>query len=207
MTIELAAILPYALALFVAAASPGPNVAAIVSCGIVRGLHPASALALGVVAGDVFWVGLVVTGLALLAKELGPVFLAVKIGGAFYLAWLGLKLWRASAEAPPLVPPPIGGRGLARQFLLGFGLTLANPKAILFHAGIMPTLLDLERATLTDALVLALVVTVTVGAVHLSYARLSAKARLFLGDPRRLRVVNRIAGTVMIGTGALVLLR
>jgi threonine/homoserine/homoserine lactone efflux protein len=207
MTIELGAILPYALALFVAAASPGPNVAAIVSSGIARGFPPAAALALGVVVGDVFWVMLVVAGLSLLAQQLGPVFLAVKIVGGLYLAWLGWKLWRAPVEAPSLVPAPAGARSLSRQFLLGFGLTLANPKAILFHAGVMPTLLDLERATLPDALVLAVVVTVTVGTVHLSYARMASKARLFLGDPRRLRVVNRFAGTVMIGTGALVLLR
>jgi threonine/homoserine/homoserine lactone efflux protein len=207
VTIEFAAILPYALALFVAAASPGPNVAAIVSSGIARGFAPAAALALGVVACDVFWVMLVVAGLSLLAQQLGPVFLAVKIVGALYLAWLGLKLWRAPVEAPSLVPPTTDGRGLAQQFLLGFGLTLANPKAILFHAGVMPTLLDLERATLVDALVLAGVVTVTVGIVHLTYARMAAKARLFLGEPRHLRLVNRVTGTVMIGTGALVLLR
>lgn len=207
MTIQLAAILPYALALFVAAASPGPNVAAIVSCGIARGFAPAAALAMGVVVCDVFWVMLVVAGLALLAQQLGPVFLAVKIVGGLYLAWLGWKLWRAPVVAAALVPPATDGRSLARQFGLGFALTLANPKAILFHAGVMPTLLDLEQATLLDALVLAGVVAVTVATVHLSYARLAARARLFLGDPRRLRIVNRIAGTVMIGTGVLVLLR
>jgi threonine/homoserine/homoserine lactone efflux protein len=205
LTITAAGLIPYALALLVAAATPGPSVTAIVASGIARGFPMAAAMALGVVVGDVFWVEVVIAGLALLAQQLGPVFLVVKYAGAAYLIWLGIKLWRAPPSAPEAAPV-INAQSLGREFAVGAGLSLANPKAILFHAGVMPALLDLEHATLADAVVIGLLAMTVVGAVHLSYAGLASRAREALSDPRVLVWVFRTAGTVLIATALVIAL-
>ncbi|MER9731624.1 LysE family transporter [Mesorhizobium sp. M0217] len=86
-------------------------------------------------------------------------------------------------------------------------MALGNPKAILFHASIMPLILNLDTMTFADGL---LVVAVVVGANILTigiYAALAGRASGWLRTPERMRLINRFAGSAMIGTGALIAAR
>lgn len=127
-------------ALIVLGLSPGPAFASVVTTSIARGFLPAAAMSVGVALADVFFLLLAVFGLALLANALGALFIAVKIVGAGYLIWLGLKLWRCPPTAPTDRPP--SNRSLG-PFLAGFALTLGNPKAIAFYLAFLPAFIDL----------------------------------------------------------------
>jgi threonine/homoserine/homoserine lactone efflux protein len=96
---DLAGLLVFATALFIAAASPGPGIAAIVARVLGRGPRGAVAFSIGIALGDVVWLTFAIVGLAALAQAFHGVFLAVKYAGVAYLLYIAYKLWTAPAEA------------------------------------------------------------------------------------------------------------
>ncbi|MDQ8755872.1 LysE family translocator [Sphingosinicella sp. LHD-64] len=199
------AAIAYAVALFIAAATPGPAMLAVLSTGVVRGARPALAMGLGVAIGDVVLVGLAILGLAAAAAAFGWLFAFVKYAGAAWLVWLGIRMWRAPVQ--PLGDAAAREHRLSRQLWLGGAIALGNPKAILFHASLMPLLMDVTRLTLADALVIAAIVFAVNLLIMSAYALLAGRAARWLRTPARIRAVNRAAGGTMVGAGALIATR
>lgn len=196
----LATFLAYCAAITLAAATPGPAMFAVISTGISRGFAPAFLAGIGVALADAVLVVLALFGLAALVQAFEWLFLVLKYAGAGYLIWLGMKMW----QAPVAVGCGPASEGRMRPFLLGASIGLGNPKAILFHASIMPLILDLGALTLGDGMVvLAVVIGVNVVVMGI-YASLSTGAARFFRTERRMRVINRLACGTMIGAGALI---
>jgi threonine/homoserine/homoserine lactone efflux protein len=198
----------FTLALSIAVATPGPGIFAVTSTAISRGVRDAFALTCGMVVGDLIFFVLAALGMAALAHTMGELFLFVKLAGAGYLIWLGVKLWRArihtTAEGLPM---PERQRGFGLNALAGLTLTLGNPKTIAFYAGLLPTFIDLEKLTAGEMAIMMLIMLPVVGGIPSAYAFGAARARRFLNSPRRLRLMNRTAGTMMIGAGVAVAAR
>ncbi len=198
----------FALALAIAVATPGPGIFAVTSCAIGRGFRDAVALTCGIVVGDLIFFLLAALGMAALAQAMGELFLFVKFAGAAYLIWLGVKLWRARVATVPDGAPVIApSRGFLRNALAGTALTLGNPKTIAFYAGLLPTFIDLEKLTAADTALMMLIMLPVVGGIPTAYAFAAARARRFLTNARRVRLMNRTAGTMMIGSGVAVAAR
>ncbi|WP_342361189.1 LysE family translocator [Terrarubrum flagellatum] len=201
----LAAFLAYALAHFLAAVTPGPSMFAVISTGVSRSARLGLMVGVGVGLGDALLVTLALLGLAALATVFGWAFAIVKYAGAAYLIWLGIKMWRAAPQAAAQTEASAGG-GRA-SFMLGAAIALGNPKAILFHASLMPLILDMHALTLVDSLIIIATV-FTINLVVMGfYAHLAGGASRWLRSPSRLRIVNRVAGAAMIGTGAAIAAR
>lgn len=201
----LAAFLAYSTAVVLAAMTPGPAMFAVITNGVSRGFARAFTAGLGVAAGDAVLVTMALLGLVTLVQTFEWIFLVLKYAGAAYLIYLGFKMWRSAAARVE-----DGGKGegrFVRSFVLGASIALGNPKAILFHASIMPLILDLNVMTFADGLV---VVAVVVSANILTmgvYAALSGRASRWFRVPSRMQLMNRVAGGAMIGTGAFIAAR
>ncbi|MER8807982.1 LysE family translocator [Mesorhizobium australicum] len=201
----LTAFLAYCAAVTLAAATPGPAMFAVITNGVSRGFPRAFMAGLGVAAGDAVLVTLALLGLVALAQTFEWIFLLLKYAGAAYLIFLGVRMWRASAAQSN--EPRTEQAKLSRSFLLGASIALGNPKAILFHASIMPLILDLDTMTFFDGLlVVATVISVNIVTMGV-YAALAGRASGWFRTPRRMRLMNRFAGSAMIGTGALIAAR
>ncbi|AZN99773.1 LysE family translocator [Mesorhizobium sp. M9A.F.Ca.ET.002.03.1.2] len=201
----LTAFLAYCAAITLAAATPGPAMFAVITNGISRGFVRAFMAGIGIAAGDAVLVTLALLGLVALAQTFEWVFLALKYAGAAYLVFLGIRMWR-SATAQPDGLQAVQPR-LSRSFFLGASIALGNPKAILFHASIMPLILDLDTMTVADGLlVVAVVISVNILTMGV-YAALAGRASGWFRTPRRVHLMNRFAGGAMIGTGALIAAR
>ncbi|TPK99258.1 LysE family translocator [Mesorhizobium sp. B2-4-12] len=199
------AFLAYCAAITLAAATPGPAMFAVITNGVSRGFRRAFMAGVGVAAGDAVLVTLALLGLVALAQTFEWVFLLLKYAGAAYLIYLGIRMWRAAAAQPD--KPQATEARLSRSFLLGASIALGNPKAILFHASIMPLILNLDTMTFFDGLlVVAVVISVNVVTMGI-YAALAGRASGWFTTPRRMRLMNRFAGSAMIGTGALIAAR
>ena len=92
---DVAALLVFAGALVVAAASPGPAVAALVARVIGRGSDGAFAFAAGLALGDLVWLAAAILGLAVVAQTFHEAFLVIKYAGAAYLIYLAYRMWTA----------------------------------------------------------------------------------------------------------------
>ncbi|MBZ9993711.1 LysE family translocator [Mesorhizobium sp. BH1-1-4] len=199
------AFLAYCAAVTLAAATPGPAMFAVITNGVSRGFRRAFMAGVGVAAGDAVLVTLALLGLVALAQTFEWIFLLLKYAGAAYLIFLGVRMWRASATQSN--EQGTGQAKLSRSFLLGASIALGNPKAILFHASIMPLILDLDTMTFFDGLlVVATVISVNIVTMGV-YAALAGRASGWFRTPRRMRLMNRFAGSAMIGTGALIAAR
>lgn len=205
---HLPVLLAFAAALAIAVAIPGPGIFAVVSCALGRGFREALALIVGVIVGDLVYFLFAVLGMAALARAMGELFIVIKLAGAAYLIWLGVKLWRQ----PPLTISANGEstaprRGFWRSMLGGFLVTISNPKTIAFYAGLLPTFVDLEKLSVVDAFAMGITVVLIVGLIPAAYALAAAASRRLLNQPGRLKLMNRAAGTMMIGTGLTVAAR
>ncbi|HVU36686.1 MAG TPA: LysE family translocator [Opitutaceae bacterium] len=198
----------FAVALAIAVALPGPGIFSVVSCAMAHGFRSALAMIVGLVLGDLIYFTLAIAGLAALARSMGEFFYIVKLIGGGYLIWLGVKLWRQSRHAPAQVDVArTVTRSHHRSFVAGFLVTISNPKVIGFYAGLLPTFIDLERLTLTEAFTMAGIVVLTVATIPALYAYAAARSRRFFQSARSLKVLNRTAGTVLIGSGITVATR
>jgi threonine/homoserine/homoserine lactone efflux protein len=191
----------YALAVL----SPGPGVAAVVARALATGHRRTIPFILGIVLGDLFWFGLVVSGLTVLAHNFHLVFSVIKYAGAAYLLYLAWKLWRAPAAAPE-EQDYAKGEGL-RLGLAGFAMTVGNPKTMVFFLAILPQVVALEEMHGLAIAELCLLMAVILFAIMLAYAVLAAKARSFIASPRQMQMVNRATGGVMAGVAVAVATR
>jgi threonine/homoserine/homoserine lactone efflux protein len=149
---------------------------------------------------------MVFMGLAALGQVLGEFFVVVRILAAIFLIYLGISLWRRDPrkQSSGVVADP--GDTLM-SFLTGFGVTLGNPKAILFHLSFLPTFFDLPALTLLDVFTIMAIFVAVLGTVFAVYAYAAGKVGALAKDTRKMRVLNRCSGTLLIGLGATVLLK
>jgi threonine/homoserine/homoserine lactone efflux protein len=204
MSIE--SLLIFAGALFVAAASPGPGIAALVARVLGRGTAGAVAFTTGLAIGDVVWLAVAVAGLSALALTFQGVFLVVKYAGAAYLLFLAWKLWTAPAIRAEDAGSPRSDASW-RLFLAGLAVTLGNPKVMVFYLALVPNLIDVTAITLLGFAELAAVLLGVLTLVFGFYILLAARARRFLTSSRAVRAVNRTTGAVMAGAAIAVATR
>lgn len=203
---DLAGLLVFATALFIAAASPGPGIAAVVARVLGRGTQGAVAFSAGLAIGDVVWLTLAIVGLAALAQAFHEVFLGIKYAGAAYLLYIAYKLWTAPAAAQEVRANEITEHP-AKLFLGGLAVTMGNPKVMVFYLALLPTILDLTRVTLLGYAELVLATLAVLAVVLGAYIVLASRARRLFTSARAIRILNRTTGTVMAGAAAAVATR
>jgi threonine/homoserine/homoserine lactone efflux protein len=203
---DLAGLLLFSSALFIAAASPGPGIAAIVARVLGRGPKEAVAFSIGVALGDVVWLTFAILGLAALAQAFHGVFLVLKYAGAAYLLCIAYKIWTAPAVAKD-VKAEAKSEHPAKLLLGGLALTLGNPKTIVFYLALLPTILDLTRITLVGFAELVAATLGVLGLVFAGYIVLASRARQLFTTPKAIRILNRTTGAVLAGAAAAVAAR
>jgi len=203
---DLAGLLVFATALFIAAASPGPGIAAIVARVLGRGTQGAAAFGAGLAIGDVIWLTIAIAGLAALAQTFHEVFLVVKYAGAAYLLYIAYRLWTAPAAAQDVVADGKAEHP-AKVFLGGLAVTMGNPKVMVFYLALVPTILDLTRISLLGYAELVAATLGVLAVVFAAYIGLAARARRLFTSPRAIRILNRTTGTVMAGAAAAIAAR
>jgi threonine/homoserine/homoserine lactone efflux protein len=201
-----AGLIVFATALFIAAASPGPGIAAIVARVLGRGPKGAVAFSIGIALGDVVWLTFAVLGLATLAQVFHEVFLVIKYLGVAYLLFIAYKLWTTPVEALD-TGAEAKAEGPAKLLLGGLALTLGNPKTIVFYLALLPTILDLAQVTMLGYAELVLATLAVLGVVFGIYIVLASRARRLFTSRESLRLLNRTTGAVMAGAAAAIAAR
>jgi threonine/homoserine/homoserine lactone efflux protein len=200
---DLAALVLFASTLLVAAASPGPGIAALVARVIGRGLDGAPAFAAGLVLGDLVWLAVATLGLAVVAQTFHEIFLVIKYAGAAYLIYLAYRMWTAPVVARD-VAADRRRESHVRLFVAGLALTLGNPKVVAFYLALLPNLIDLARVGVVGYVELASICVVVLTIVFGAYVIAAARARALFRSTRALRLLNRAGGTLMAGAAVAV---
>lgn len=202
---DLASWLTFSGALFVAALIPGPGITALVARALGQGFRSSYPMAFGLILGDLFYLTAVVLGLAWLAQSFGFVFMALKYGGAAYLLCIAWKLWHSGMKIEVSgEKKPMDG---FLCFLSGLTLTLGNPKTMLFYIGLLPALIDLRTIDMESYLILSVTTVLVLLLVTMPYMMLAGKARSWMTQPEKMRLLNRTAATFIGGAAAAIVAR
>lgn len=185
-----------AIVLFLAI--PGPGNLALITSTSKGGVSGGLAATVGVIAGDQVLMWLAVAGVAALLATYPTAFGAVQWLGAAYLAWLGWKMLTAKPGAAPILN--IRSRQYFQQAL---GITLLNPKAIVFYMAFFPLFVDpsVHQGLVTFAAMAATIAALTFLyglAVTLLTHHLAERLR---ASPRIASGLEKLAGVFLIGFG------
>jgi threonine/homoserine/homoserine lactone efflux protein len=129
----------YIAALIVVYAVPGPDMALVLQTSIGRGVRSGFAAAGGLGMARATHVTLSACGVAALLQNAPWLYEVVRYGGAAYLAWVGVQIFRSPVFALPqgdvvdAVSQP-----LHTAFVKGLLTNLLNPKALLFCSVLLP---------------------------------------------------------------------
>lgn len=199
---------------FVISAIPGPNMLVVMTHSAQHTMRRATATMAGCLSALVLMLSISAAGLGVFLKAWPTMFDALRLIGAAYLIYLGVKSWRAHVvdEAPgadaPALDPASGrpGRSLGALYRNGFLVASSNPKAILFAAALLPQFIDASKATLPQFGILVATFAVIEVSWYLVYAACGARIGATLKSGRVARAFNRLTGGVFVGFGAMMAL-
>jgi len=199
----------FILMTFVVSATPGPNMLYVMSTSARHGVRPAVVAMLGCMTALLAMMSVSAAGLGALLQTFPTVFEALRLAGAAYLAYLGVKCWRSPvqdrrgdgatgslATAEPAVP----SGAIYRQ---GFLVAASNPKAILFAAAFFPQFINPDAAKLPQFAILLTTFTVIEVGWYFVYAVSGKRLSIYLQRATVMRAFNRLTGGVFIGFAAL----
>ena len=202
---SLSALLVFALALIIAAGTPGPSIAALVARVLTNGFRDVLPFLAAMWLGEAMWLTCAVAGLAVIARSFGMVFIVLKFAGVAYLLFLAWKMWRAPADVQGSDLP--SGQSPWRMFIAGLLVTLGNPKIMMFYLALLPTIIDLSRIGTVAWFELTLTMLIVLMAVDFGWALLATRARKLLNTRRAVKFTNRASATVMAGVAAAIATR
>ena len=198
---------------FVVSATPGPNMLFVMSTSARHGLRPAVLAMAGCMTALLAMMSLSAAGLGALLQSFPAVFDALRLGGAAYLAYLGVKCWRAPVQdavrdtlagqvgaATPVALTAAQAGAIYRQAFL---VAASNPKAILFAAAFFPQFIDPALAKLPQFAILLTTFTVIEVAWYFVYAVSGKRLSVYLQRATVMRAFNRLTGGVFIGFAGL----
>lgn len=129
----------FVAALAVVYAVPGPDMALVMQTSIGRGARSGFAAAGGLAMARATHVTLSACGVAALLRSAPWLYEVVRYGGAVYLAWIALQIFRSPVFALPAGGVEVSGqRPLRAAFVKGLLTNLLNPKALLFCSVLLP---------------------------------------------------------------------
>ena len=197
---------PSVLPLFIVSALallviPGPAVLYITARAAAHGRRAGLVSLLGVHTGSVVHVLAAVAGLSALLVASATAFTVVKVVGAVYLIYLGLRTisGRASSDGGPGRSP----HGLRRLYFDGIVVNIFNPKTALFFLAFLPQFVDPDRGPVwMQTLILGLLFIVLGIASDGAYAIASAHVGSWLlDDEARRRRSRLVEGGLLVGLG------
>src|SRR6478609_1331188 len=186
--------LPFLAVSAIVVVTPGVDMALVTKNALLHGRAAARATALGVNLGIFIWTLAAALGLAAVIAASAVAFTAIKLLGALYLVYLGLRALLGRGE-----PVAIPARGSA--FRQGLASNLLNPKIAVFFTSLLPPFVDAQHAQPADLLLLGVLFNCMGVVWLLVYAELTARGRDVLVRPRVKRTLDRLSGVALVALG------
>ena len=197
-------LIAYVAACIVVVISPGPDNLLAISRGLSQGRFAAALSSVGAGIGILFHTLAATLGLSLLIQGSPTAFWVVKLVGAAYLVYLGV---RAIASGNLISFQPAQRMRLRRVFMTGVLSNVLNPKPGLFVLAFLPQFVDAHRGSVTvQMLVFGAIFAVLTALIFSVMGAFAARlARWLEQRPRAVKGLNAGAGTIFIAAGLSVL--
>ena len=187
----------YVLACLVLTIVPGPSVTIIVANSLLHGTRAGVLTVAGTQLGVAVALIVLMFGLTSVVEAMAIWFEWIKLAGAAYLVWLGVKLWRSSGSPGDTTDSTVARHGF---FWQGFIVVLSNPKLLFFFCAFIPQFIDSNKDISSQIAFLGITFMIVTTMFDSGYALLAGNVRSIL-KTRRIRILERISGSCLIGGG------
>ena len=185
---------------------PGPSVLFVIGRALAHGRRAALTTVVGNTLGAYVLVAAVAFGIGPIVERSVIVFTALKLAGAVYLIYLGVKAFRERDSLSTALTADSPARNPLRTLWDGFAVGVSNPKTIVFFAAVLPQFVDPIRGHIVvQMLMLGMIFNVIALVSDSLWGIVASHARDWFGrSPRRLSLVGGVGGLTMIGLGVTV---
>ena len=185
---------------------PGPSVLFVIGRALAHGRRAALTTVVGNTLGAYVLVAAVAFGIGPIVERSVIVFTALKLAGAVYLIYLGVKAFRERDSLSTALTADSPARNPLRTLWDGFAVGVSNPKTIVFFAAVLPQFVDPIRGHIVvQMLTLGMIFNVIALVSDSLWGIVASHARDWFGrSPRRLSLVGGVGGLTMIGLGVTV---
>ncbi len=190
--------LAFVLATAVLAIIPGPIVTLVIANSLSQGTRAGAANVMGTVLGNMVLFLIGGLGMAWVLTALSNWFDILRLAGALYLVYLGIKSWRSKVQGLEDQEAAKPGKSL---FLQGVVVAITNPKTIIFYAAFFPQFMDPALSASGQLFVLSVTFLAVAAVLDMTYAFLAGRLRPYLLGARRAAIRNKITGLLLIVTG------
>jgi threonine/homoserine/homoserine lactone efflux protein len=198
----LASYLLYLAAVLLLIVTPGPTMLMCLTNAVNHGPGRALVSAAGALTASLVTMALSALGLGALLAASAAAFTVLKLAGAAYLVWLGIRTFRGTGSLS-LDRAPMAGRSM---FLQGLMVGASNPKALLFFAAFFPQFIDPAQPVGPQFAILSLTFVFGDFLMLLACALFVGRFGRWLRRPAIVRRVNRLCGGLFTMLGGLLLL-
>ncbi len=195
---ELHIYLAFVAATSIMIALPGPSVLLTVAHSISFGWKHGISTVAGATMGIAVQLVIAAVGLTSLLNVATEAFVWLRLAGATYLIYLGIRQWRSTNKPVDLNTSSTSKKNV---FVQGLVTTIFNPKSLIFIAAFLPQFISTSHPLGVQFMIIVptfLVITFTVTSV---WALVAGKLRGFLKSHRALKTVSRTSGGLMILAG------
>ncbi len=190
---------------FVATITPGPAIMLVSANSVSYGVQKSIITILGNITGLFLMSLLAILGLSTIILSSAPIFLVVKIVGALYLIYLGIKLWYKGFGLTPSVGIQTDkSKAMPKTYKLyvqGLLIALSNPKAIAFTTALFPQFIDPSLPLTSQFLILIVIFMFLSFSCLLGYAALAAKVRHQPNNQFGQKILSKIFASIFVGSG------
>ncbi|MFW1638197.1 LysE family translocator [Vibrio parahaemolyticus] len=187
---------------FFVSITPGMCMTLALTLGMSVGYRRTLWMMIGELAGVALVSISAVLGIAAVMLNYPWLFTVLKFGGGAYLLYLGIEMWRSrgklSINLENSTSPPKGNWNLVLQ---GFVTAIANPKGWAFMISLLPPFIDQSKALAPQLMVLVSIILLFEFICMSLYATGGKGLKRVLGQSKNVRLMNRFAGTLMMGVG------
>lgn len=187
----------YLLACLIIILVPGPTVTLIIANSIRHGARAGLANVVGTQAGLTIMIAIVGVGLTSLMEGIGHWFEWVRLLGAAYLIWIGVRMFRSKGV---LNPDGTARRPRGGFFLQGLVVALSNPKTLIFFGAFFPQFIDPAGNHAVQIIIMGATAMVCAAVSDSAYALAAGRAGRLL-SARRVKLLSRISGSFLVGGG------
>jgi threonine/homoserine/homoserine lactone efflux protein len=185
------------------AVTPGPDMAVVTKNALAHGRRGVVLTTTGIALALSIWVTATAVGLSAVLRASGELLLVLKLAGAAYLAYLGVRTLLESLRRPEDLladtPPAAPAHAIFRQ---GFLSAISNPKLGVFFVTFLPQFVAPGQAVLPRLLELGLIFAVIGWTWMTVYGFFIIRIRDFITAPRVRQWMKRVTGVVLLGFGA-----
>jgi len=199
--INLALLAVFIPTFFVVSITPGMCMTLSLSMGMSIGLKKTFYMMYGELLGVALVATSSVIGVATIMLKYPTIFLVLKYGGGAYLIYLGVQMWLSRGKMAINLDEcnyNISKRSLAIQ---GFITAIANPKGWAFFIALLPPFIDDSLPMTSQLIVLIIMILLLEFLCLIIYASGGKTLRKLLQNSSNVRLVNKVAGTLMMIIG------